>query len=479
MSKAETAVAFHRKLIEAEIVHLTPSLKEKLSSCEQMLTAGALGTSLSDSFAVFVDPLCHSPARATPTMEVTSENAQEGQADHQSQTRLPPDVLSLILDQVPRYRDQSRVKSTLSSLALCDKAFHSLAQPRLIGEVKLNTVAKLLHFVYALNLQPKESEAPLLVREVQLDWNFPDLGFNIGAEGAQLSYHRLNRMVLSMCPSVTSLSLEWNFADMYQSDVDALDGFLRLTTQLESLTLDVSGFSVSTYGAEDVTISQQTGKSRSIFRKTTTDRPRQLRFLSLSEPKLHFMTRRGAGIWPIFVHRLGPDLRRIELCNMVLVPEQLQQLSTCSPHLEEVLFECELRCSYIDISSFIEAVGPSLPRLVLFSVLPPGFAAETPSLVFESLARFGHRIESFQFSTRSGLSREDLQVLADPGCLPCLKTLVIVRSHSNCDTAEERKIVDAHSYEETLAAILDSHKTTLQSSIAFQCGDLQLGDVFL
>jgi hypothetical protein len=46
MSRAERAVAFHRKFVEQEIIQLTSEMEDKLGSCEKLLHAGALGSFL-------------------------------------------------------------------------------------------------------------------------------------------------------------------------------------------------------------------------------------------------------------------------------------------------------------------------------------------------------------------------------------------------------------------------------------------------
>lgn len=116
-------------------------------------------------------------ARSASGMGGALNTAQPVQREHengQADVRLPADVLSIILDEAECCDDFRLIKATLRSLALCNKTLHSLAQPRVFGEVRLRTFAQLLHLAYALDLQPRDSRAPLLVRTLQTCWSFED-----------------------------------------------------------------------------------------------------------------------------------------------------------------------------------------------------------------------------------------------------------------------------------------------------------------
>jgi hypothetical protein len=141
----------------------------------------------------------------------------------------------------------------------------------LFDDVNLGTFARLLQFAYALHLQPKSSRAPLLVKNLHLPWNYRGPLEN---PESQISNNRLIRMVLAFCPSVTALELSWRDEEMLQSDVDALDDFLRLTTQLDSLDVFYNGERPPEFGAEDSAINQ-VPDPKITFRRGTTDRLRQ------------------------------------------------------------------------------------------------------------------------------------------------------------------------------------------------------------
>jgi len=56
-AKRKRAVAFHRKLVDQGVVHLTTELELILLACEDNLRDGKLGTS-SDVTALFADVIC-------------------------------------------------------------------------------------------------------------------------------------------------------------------------------------------------------------------------------------------------------------------------------------------------------------------------------------------------------------------------------------------------------------------------------------
>ena len=192
-------------------------------------------------------------------------------------------------------------QATLRSLALCNKAFHSLAQPRLYNDVKLYTYAELLRVAYALALQPKGSSFPPLVKKLGLHWSFPDSDYE-SKDDYQPGINRLNLMILEMCPSVRDLTLRWSSEGMLQSDVDALDGFLRLTTHLQNFALKIHDLRPgdSRFGAEGLALASAQ-KPKVTFRKGTMERLRQLHSFELWEDSSFI----GAA-WPVLSHALGP-----------------------------------------------------------------------------------------------------------------------------------------------------------------------------
>ena len=92
---------------------------------------------------------------------------QTAQPNIFAQSRLPLDVLAIILDNVEGLEDSHRDNATLRPLMLCNKSLYSLALPRLFSHVKLSGIA---HFAYALHLQ-SSANSPLLVKSLQLDWS--------------------------------------------------------------------------------------------------------------------------------------------------------------------------------------------------------------------------------------------------------------------------------------------------------------------
>lgn len=157
---------------------------------------------------------------------------QTAQPNIFAQSRLPLDVLAIILDNVEGLEDCHRDNATLRSLMLCNKSLHSLALPRLFSHVKLSGIA---HFAYALHLQ-SSANSPLLVKSLQLDWSIEGR-YSEGC--SQSTNDSLISIVLAMCPSLTDLKLVWGEAQMTQDDVDALDEFLpsRLSSTASPSTL--------------------------------------------------------------------------------------------------------------------------------------------------------------------------------------------------------------------------------------------------
>lgn len=260
---------------------------------------------------------------------------------------------------------------------------------------------------------------------------------------------------------------------MRQSDVDALDEFLRLTTQLESLNLQIFGRERKDrrFGVEGLSIST-IDKSTIVFRKGTTQRLRQLRSFTL----LDDTTVSAGGVWPVLSHFLGESLQNLDLYVEHLNPDQLHQIAKSWPCLTEFILDGQGGASYTDISRFIESAKPPLIRLELhFSGLPES-DTDPASVVFESLLHYGKDIEVLHFSTAYGLSRADLRVLAHPECLPHLRELSIGRF--DYERTDMQRVAKAHPCEKMIVAVLQSHKTTLES-ISLEGEDLLLGDAFV
>ena len=70
-------------------------------------------------------------------------------------------------------------------------------------------------------------------------------------------------------------------------------------------------------------------------------------------------------------------------------------------------------------------VGSSLTQFELNYIAPDEPVAGSASLVFESLMLYGKGIEVLRFITASGINKDDLQVLANPRCMPHLKELTL------------------------------------------------------
>jgi hypothetical protein len=403
---------------------------------------------------------------------ITADQAPRQHGNHASGLPLPVDLISNVLDHL---KDD---QATLRSLALCNKAFHSLAQPRLYNDVKLYTYAELLRFAYALALQPKGSTFPPLVRRLGLPWSSPEPEYD-SKNDYQPGSNRLNLMILEMCPSVTDLTLRWSCEDMLQRDVDALDGFVRLTTHLQTLALNIHDLRPgdSSFGAEGLALASAQ-KPKVTFPKGTMERLRQLHSFELWEDSSFI----GAA-WPVLSHALGPSLRRIDLNVEALFEDELLRIAKFCPRLEEVVLHAMCRASYADVWHFIEMVGSSLTQFELNYIAPDEPVAGSASLVFESLMLYGKGIEVLRFITASGINKDDLQVLANPRCMPHLKELTLDgcectvemnEAHPGKESGKEEND-EAHPCEMVIEAVLESHETTLKS-ISLNDEVFRLGD---
>jgi hypothetical protein len=120
-------------------------------------------------------------------------------------------------------------------------------------------------------------------------------------------------------------------------------------------------------------------------------------------------------------------------------------------------------------------VGSTLTRCEIQNIIIPELSTETASVVFESLVRFAKGLEVFRFVTEgtAELRKDDLQVLASPGCLPHLRELEL-----GSFEAEEKKADQAHPCEKAAVAVLKSHQSTLEH-ISIHGRDLLLGNPFV
>jgi hypothetical protein len=247
-----------------------------------------------------IDRLClDTPARLAGRIDDSFNTAQQAQREDNSnpaRVQLPVEVFSIILDHVEdldrRYWGQPRIiNSTLLSLALCNKTLHSVVQPRLFSEASLHRFEQLIRFVYALELQPRGSREARAVNELCMHWSSP-YPFHDSYHNFQLSHRRLNNMALALSPALKTLKLSWKNATMQQSDVDALDGYLALTTSLENFTLEIDSLRHDMrFGAEGVEI-METDDYELMIRKGTTDKMRSLHSFLCST------TRATARQWP-------------------------------------------------------------------------------------------------------------------------------------------------------------------------------------
>ena len=192
------------------------------------------------------------------------------------------------------------------------------------------------------------------------------------------------------------------------------------------------------------------------FGKETTDRLHILRSFSVRDDS----SRSDGWAWSLFAQRLGPSLRNIQLKFQNLERMQLLQIATSSPHLAEaVLASCYCKDSYADVVRFIELDGPSLIRLELRMIEAAVPEADTLSVVFEALARYGKSIEVLRLKSVSCLNEKDLRVFARPGSLPRLKKLTI--GSLDCDFAGQGESAKLSPCQDAIAAVLESRQTTL------------------
>ena len=466
--KVERAIEFSRKVVVQEIVDLHPDDKESWEKSigwrERKLKAGTLAVFMIDLPATHLaDHFSLNTARALGGGGVpfgTVDPAPRYSNSHAG-PQLPVDLLSMILDHLQGETD------TLRSLAPCNKTFHSLAQPRLYNEVKLHTHAGLLRFAYALALQPKSSWTPLRVEKLELHWSYLRTPYE-SKDDCQPAIDRLNHLVLEMCPSITDLTVMWSSATMVQSDVDALDSFPRLITYLQSLTLDIRHLlhDDQMFGAEGHSI-MPNHKPKLIYRKGTIDRWRQLRSLKLTNESP------GVGsTWSVLEHTLGPALRRLKIHfrdYAAFSPDHLHQIAKSCPQLEVFVLKGPCRASYADVSRFIELMGSSLTQLELPSVIAPKPAEGSVSLVFEALMLYAKGIEVLRFGDHrpEKINRDDLQVLANPDCMPRLRELAIGGFDWDWTPTDEAQYdedgEEPHACELAIYAVLRSHKSTLNS----------------
>ena len=128
-------------------------------------------------------------------------------------------------------------------------------------------------------------------------------------------------------------------------------------------------------------------------------------------------------------------------------------------------------------------VGSSLTQFELNYIAPDEPVAGSASLVFESLMLYGKGIEVLRFITASGINKDDLQVLANPRCMPHLKELTLDgcectvemdEAHPGKESGKEEND-EAHPCEVVIEAVLESHETTLKS-ISLNDEVFRLGD---
>lgn len=456
MNKAEKAVAFHRKIIKLGIVQLTPSQNQRLVASEKLLNKGERASRQIIAFSA--DHLCSaSSARASIPVNPEVFIAQQGLPQNRTGIQLPPAIIDLVLDQFEELHSGERDKKHLCTLALCNKALHRLVLPRIYRTVDFQKNDKVLDVAYALELQPRSYNVPQLVEGLHIPWQVRDFPTGLQRE-AQVSYNRAICMLLSACQSITELTLRWwqveepfgnessdesndessdEFSDEssdesinvqdpatgqgrvltlpQQSDMDALDDFLALTPELNSISFHMEkgnfmgdGYSPedglgwidsSIFGADDVSIPEPSD-ANVFFRKSTTNKLRQLRSLSLTDGA----TKDGWGL-SIFSQCLGPALRSLNI-NIYkwkdeLVVRRLLQFAEYSPHLTEADICWNERNPCPKIIRWMKVAGASIENLRLTL---RHRQIDTASLkgMFESVVRNAPLIKSLQFGHSAG-----------------------------------------------------------------------------
>jgi hypothetical protein len=204
------------------------------------------------------------------------------------------------------------------------------------------------------------------------------------------------------------------------------------------------------------------------FREGTVERLRQLHSFELWD-----VLPAAGRAWSVFVHALGPTLRRLDLNLTAFAADHFHQIAKSCPQLEEVILQASCEASHADVSHFIESAGHSLIWLQISELVVPEPVEVTASLMFESLTLYAKSIEGFQFSTGSGLDQDDLWVLADPQCMPRIRELDLdgfecttIRKTDEGQPGEEgvtEESDEARTCGATIEAILKSHQSTLKS----------------
>jgi hypothetical protein len=187
------------------------------------------------------------------------------------------------------------------------------------------------------------------------------------------------------------------------------------------------------------------------------------------------MTPEGEGwAWWLLVHCFGPNLRSLNLNLEAFQARQLLQVAKSSPYLKEFVLKGPCSGAHADLARFFQSVGPSLTLLQLHTA--PSQRMETCASVFKALAQYAESMEFLEFSTESKVSKDDINALAHPACMPRLEALHI--SNIKDRTPEGKKAGATDPCEEAIVAVLLSHKETLDY-VSFDGGRHLLGSAFI